>query len=62
MVIYFGIMLMVKQILPDMRFILIKNDFINRTKPKALLLEGQRYAFSEYCIQQNNLIAVTVEK
>jgi hypothetical protein len=24
-----------------------------------LLLEGQRYAFSEYCIQQNNLIAVT---
>jgi hypothetical protein len=39
-----------------------KNDFINRTKPKALLLEGQRYAFSEYCIQQNNLIAVTVEK
>jgi hypothetical protein len=29
---------------------------------QTLLLEGQRYAFSEYCIQQNNLIAVTVEK
>jgi hypothetical protein len=29
---------------------------------QSFILEGQRYAFSEYCIQQNNLIAVTVEK
>jgi hypothetical protein len=38
-----------------------KEDFINRTKPKKELKENQRYCFTEYCIQQNNLVPVDFE-
>ena len=38
-----------------------KEDFMNRTKPKKELKENQRYAFTEYCIQQNNLVPVDFE-
>jgi hypothetical protein len=40
---------------------LSKEDFINRTKPKKELKENQRYVFTEYCIQQNNLVPVDFE-
>ena len=33
-----------------------KEEFIRRTSPKESLREDERYFFTNYCIQQNNLI------
>ena len=33
-----------------------KEEFIRRTSPKANLREDERYFFTNYCIQQNNLV------
>ncbi len=33
-----------------------KESFIKRTSPKVQLKEGERFFFTRYCIQQNNLV------
>ena len=38
------------------------NDFINRTKPKNSLGINEKYIFTNYCIEQNKLVNVQVEK
>jgi hypothetical protein len=39
-----------------------ENDFKERTKPKEIKGDNQRYIFTNYCIQQNRLEVVDIEK
>lgn len=37
-----------------------REDFAKRTAPKSELREGEKYAFTKYCIQQNTLVTVFI--